>query len=79
VLLEQSKLDTSILAGIRAHFSAYPHRGDRAAAAQHVPPEVAQRLALIGTLEEVRARVDEYRAAGVDIPVSGPSALRALT
>lgn len=79
VLLQQSNLDTSILTGIRAHCSAYPHRGDRAAAARYVPPEVARRLALIGTLEQVRARVDEYRAAGVDVPVSGPSALRALT
>jgi 5,10-methylenetetrahydromethanopterin reductase len=78
LLLEQSGLDTSILTDIRAHLSAYPHYGNRVAAAEYVPPQVAERLAVVGSPMEARARVDEYRAAGVDIPVVGPGVLRAL-
>jgi 5,10-methylenetetrahydromethanopterin reductase len=78
ILLEQSGIDTSILEGIRAHFSAYPHRGDRAAAARYVPPDIVERLVLIGDAGKVRNRVQEYRAAGVDLPVLSPAALRVL-
>lgn len=78
LLLARSQLDTSILPQIRRHVSAYPHEGDRAAAAALVPPDVAARLTLIGTPDQVRARVQEYRAAGVDLPVTGPSALEIL-
>ena len=55
LLLEKSGLDTSILSAIRANVNAYPHRGDRHAAAEFVPPEVADRLTLIGD-EVSRAR-----------------------
>lgn len=78
ILLEQSGLDLSILAAIRAEVGAYPHQGDAAAAAAHVPPEVAERLTLVGPPDRIRERVDEYRAAGVDVPVFGLSTLRAL-
>lgn len=78
ILLERSGIDASILPGIRQHHGAYPHRGDREAAARYVPPEVADRLALIGSPERIAERIAEYRAAGVDVPVLGPAALRAL-
>jgi 5,10-methylenetetrahydromethanopterin reductase len=78
LLLEQSGIDTGILPAIRRTFSAYPHRGDREAAGREVPPEVAERLALIGTVERVSERIAEYRAAGVEIPVLGPGAVRVL-
>jgi len=78
LLLEHSNLDTSILGNIRSLVGGYPHTGDRLAAAAVVPRQVAERLTLIGTLEQVRERIEEYRAAGVDVPVLGPSALRAL-
>ena len=78
LLLQHAGLDSSILAEIRAHVTAYPHGGDRAAAARYVPPEVAERLALVGTAARVRERLEEYRMAGVQVPVLGPSAVRAL-
>jgi alkanesulfonate monooxygenase SsuD/methylene tetrahydromethanopterin reductase-like flavin-dependent oxidoreductase (luciferase family) len=78
LLLEHSGFDSSILTGIRAHFQAYPHRGNLDRAASFVPEKVAEHLALIGPPADVRARLAEYRAAGVDIPVLGIASLRAL-
>lgn len=78
LLLERAGFDTSILTGIRQHHNAYPHQGDRAAAAQFVPAEVAEALSLIGTAAQVRHRIEEYRAAGVQVPVLGIASLRAL-
>jgi 5,10-methylenetetrahydromethanopterin reductase len=78
LLLERGGLDTGILQPIRAVVSGYPHRGDRAAAAAFIPPAVADQLTLIGSPDRVRARLAEYRAAGVDVPVLGPSALQSL-
>lgn len=78
LLLGESGIDVSILEPIRERYQAYPHRGDRAAAAQFVPDEVAQRLALVGTVDQVRDRIQEYRQAGVDIPVLSTGAIRAL-
>lgn len=79
LLLGHAGLDSSILEGIRAHHSAYPHRGDREAAAAFVPAEAAERLTLIGTREQVLDRIAAYRDAGVQVPVLGASALTALT
>jgi 5,10-methylenetetrahydromethanopterin reductase len=76
LLLEHAGLDTSILARIRSHYHAYPHGGDLQAAAQHVPDEAVERLALIGDGEVVRRRLEEYRTAGVQVAVMGISALR---
>jgi 5,10-methylenetetrahydromethanopterin reductase len=76
LLLDRAGFDTTILRDIRAHVSGYPHAGDRVAAARYVPVEVAEQLALIGTAARVSARIDEYRDAGVDVPVLGLSALR---
>lgn len=78
ILLQKSGFDTSILDAIRQHHSAYPHKGDKGAAAQFIPDEVAQSLTLIGTAERVQERVMEYRSAGVQIPVLGIGSLRAL-
>jgi len=78
LLLEHARLDASILPEIRSRVGAYPHHGDRSAAAGYVSPEVAERLTLIGTPEQVRRRLEDYGRAGVQIPVLGPSALRAL-
>lgn len=78
LLLEKSGFDTSILAGIRQHVSAYPHTGDPGRAATFVPVEVAEALTLIGNTTEIAARVEAYRAAGVDVPVLGIGPLRAL-
>jgi 5,10-methylenetetrahydromethanopterin reductase len=78
LLLEGANLDTSILEDIRARVGAYPHRGDPAAAAEFVPPAVAERLTIIGTVPTVRQRLQEYRSAGVDLPILGPRALRAV-
>ena len=80
LLLEHSgmQVDASVLSGIRAHFGAYPHRGDRAAAAAYIPEELPERLAIIGDVDQARVRLDEYRAAGVDVPVLSLSALKAL-
>lgn len=78
LLLEHGGGDVSILPAIRAAVQAYPHAGDRAAAARHVPVDMAEKMTLVGTPDEVRDRLQEYRAAGVDLPVLGPAALSAL-
>lgn len=78
LLLEHGGFDMSILPDIRTHVRAYPHGGDPAAAAAFVPDEVADRATLIGTPERVRGRIDEYRSAGVDVPVLPVTAIRAL-
>lgn len=78
LLLGHAGLDLSILDGIRAHHSAYPHRGDRESAAQYVPADVAERLTLVGTREHVLGRIAAYREAGVQLPVLGLSALTQL-
>lgn len=78
LLLGHAGLDLSILDGIRAHHSAYPHRGDREMAAQFVPPDVAERLTLIGNRERVLERLAAYREAGVQLPVLSLSTLTQL-
>jgi len=78
LLLEKTGLDTDILTGIRAHYRAYPHQGDPVRAAEYVPDEVAERLALVGPPGRIQERIGEYRAAGVQVPVVGPSALAML-
>jgi 5,10-methylenetetrahydromethanopterin reductase len=42
------------------------------AAARHIPDEVVDAIAAAGTPEECNARLDEYRAAGIDLPVLAP-------
>lgn len=78
LLLERGGFDSAILPDIRVHLTAYPHAGDRSRAAQYVPSEVAEAMTLIGTPQEVRQRLDQYREAGVQIPVLPITAIRAL-
>lgn len=78
LLLERGGFDASILPAIRERVSGYPHGGDPLAASRHVPEEYAERMALVGTADEVQARIDEYRGAGVQLPVVGLPVLRAL-
>jgi 5,10-methylenetetrahydromethanopterin reductase len=78
LLLEHGGFETSILPAIRELVGAYPHRGDREAAGELVPREWAEKMTLIGDVDEVRRRVEEYRAAGVDVPVMGIGVLRRL-
>jgi probable F420-dependent oxidoreductase len=47
-------------------------RGDREGAARAVPDEMVQAVAVVGTADECRARVEEYRAAGLDLPILSP-------
>jgi 5,10-methylenetetrahydromethanopterin reductase len=46
--------------------------GDRAAAAERVPQHVADGFVAHGPAAACAARVEEYRAAGVDLPVLFP-------
>ncbi len=78
LLLAHAGGDSAILAEIRRLYRAYPHSGDREAAAAVVPPELAERMALIGNVERVRERLEEYRQAGVQVPVLGPAAVSGL-
>jgi 5,10-methylenetetrahydromethanopterin reductase len=78
VLLERGGFDTSILPAIRKIVRAHPHHGDRSAAAELIPAEWAERMTLIGAPEDVRQRLRDYRDAGVQLPVLGLPALRAL-
>jgi len=78
LLLEHSGEPVDILTEIRQHYQAYPHRGNLAAAAAVVPDSLAERLTLIGDRPELERRIEQYRAAGVDVPVVGPAALRYL-
>jgi hypothetical protein len=78
LLLEHGGFDTSILPAIRQHTSAYPHTGDRVAAAKHVPRPVAEQMTLIGSAKTVSQRLAAYKAAGVQVPVLSLPTLRAL-
>jgi 5,10-methylenetetrahydromethanopterin reductase len=78
LLLEKAGFDLGILDGIREEVRGYPHGGNRTAGGKLVPVEVAHELTLIGTAAEVGARIDEYRRAGVQIPVLGISTLEAV-
>jgi coenzyme F420-dependent oxidoreductase len=44
-------------------------KGDRRAAAGHIPDEMAARLAICGSPSEGRAQLARYRAAGVTLPI----------
>jgi probable F420-dependent oxidoreductase len=48
--------------------------GDREGAARAVPDALANAVGLVGTAPECRARVDEYRAAGLTLPIIRPRA-----
>jgi probable F420-dependent oxidoreductase len=49
-------------------------RGDRAAAERAVSDALIDATSIAGTPEECRARIEEYRASGVDLPILSPFA-----
>jgi alkanesulfonate monooxygenase SsuD/methylene tetrahydromethanopterin reductase-like flavin-dependent oxidoreductase (luciferase family) len=49
-------------------------KGDRDGAARAVPDAMAAAVALVGTPAECRARIAEYRAAGLGLPIISPRA-----
>lgn len=55
-----------------AEFHARWEAGDRAGAAMGLPKELLDVAAIRGSADEVRARVDEYRAAGMTTPMIYP-------
>jgi hypothetical protein len=56
------------LQGVRERMLA----GDRAGAVDQVPQQVADAFVARGGVAECAARVEEYRAAGVDLPIVAP-------
>jgi alkanesulfonate monooxygenase SsuD/methylene tetrahydromethanopterin reductase-like flavin-dependent oxidoreductase (luciferase family) len=48
------------------------NRGDRAAAVRAVPDDLVDAVSVAGTADDVRARVDAYRAAGLALPIISP-------
>jgi probable F420-dependent oxidoreductase len=48
--------------------------GDRAGAASAVPDAMAAAVGVVGTAAECRARIEEYRAAGLALPIISPRA-----
>ena len=63
-----SGVDEAILRSARR---AFEEDGLEAAAA-HIGADLVDRLAVAGTPDECRARLDEYRAAGVQLPIVAP-------
>ncbi|MTV26790.1 LLM class flavin-dependent oxidoreductase [Nitriliruptoraceae bacterium ZYF776] len=55
-----------------AEFRARWESGDRSAAVAGLPDELLDVAAVRGTVEQVRARIDEYRAAGLTTPMIYP-------
>jgi len=49
-------------------------RGDREGAARAVPDTMAAAVGLVGTPADCRARIEEYRAAGLQLPIISPRA-----
>jgi 5,10-methylenetetrahydromethanopterin reductase len=78
LLLAHAGGDPAILPAIREACGLYPGRGDRAAGGRLISPELAERMTIIGGRERAMARLEEYRAAGVQVPVLSISAIQAL-
>jgi 5,10-methylenetetrahydromethanopterin reductase len=54
-------------------------RGGRAAVAEALPARLVEQTTATGTPDEVRARVDRYRKAGVTYPLIRPQAPHQVT
>lgn len=67
-IAKETGLDERTLAAIREAFQA---RGLEAAS-ELVGDDVVDRLTVAGSVEECRGRLDEYRAAGVQLPILAP-------
>lgn len=63
-----SGVDEAIITAARDTFL---ERGIEAAS-EHIGDEIVERLAVAGTPDECRARLDEYRAAGIHVPTLAP-------
>ncbi len=46
--------------------------GDRQAAVRLVPDGLIQQMALVGSEEDCRRKLDEYRGAGITLPIISP-------
>ena len=46
--------------------------GDREQALKLVPPDLIDKIAIVGTPEQCRKRVEEYRQAGITLPIISP-------
>ena len=64
----ETGLDAAFIAELRGAFEA----GGVDAAAPRVGDDVVELLTAAGTVEDCRRRIDEYRAAGVELPVLAP-------
>jgi len=78
LLLQQSPYRRGMLDDIRNHVTGYPHSGDAGAAARYVPDELLQDMVVLGDAPYVRGRIEEYRRAGVDLPIVPLSTMRDL-
>ncbi|MGH2448411.1 MAG: LLM class flavin-dependent oxidoreductase [Chloroflexota bacterium] len=79
LLLDHSGMtDDGLLVRLRQSYQAYPERGDVEAAATQIPEGLAERATLVGTVHEVTDRIQQYREAGVNLPVMGVGPLRSL-
>jgi 5,10-methylenetetrahydromethanopterin reductase len=67
-LAREMRIDDARIQTVR---SAFSERGLEAATAE-VSDELVDYVAAAGTPEECRVRLDEYRAAGVDLPILAP-------
>jgi len=47
--------------------------GDVEGAVKHIPDEMARQVTLCGTSSEIRNRINEYRSAGVTLPLLNPT------
>lgn len=64
-IARETGVDEDVMDETRAAF----HEGGVEAATEVMPLEVVDLLAAAGTPDECQARIDEYRAAGVDLPI----------
>lgn len=78
LLLQQVAHPEGMLDDIRGHVTGYPHAGEARTAARYVPDELLQDMVVVGDAPYVRGRIEEYRRAGVDLPIVPLSIMRDL-